>query len=469
MLATPPHALGGIPLALPRRLGRGARNVDALLVGVALLAAARVLLARPERRQDNLLEAGFHGALVEPGVHAGLDELGDLGHVLQARAAADEGAYGEIEAVVVEEGECEGGRAARGAALGAGGRAVGGARALGIVWGGRARGCGWGRGRGDEGDGEGAGEADDADGQGDGQHGDAVGGPVEHQRRLDAQGDDVGEVDVHAGLQAALLGARQACAGAAREEALLGGHDAAVAEDGELVAEGDLGDLDLAQEGGLGARVEHLGQAREHGAVLAGIGAQLGNGLGDEHVEPVEALWLVALDIVIRLGEDGGDAGPARAGGLADDGAARLVTERVGGAVGARPLVERPKGRLVGEGAGAAQAAEVHGAVVGRGQLAEDEELDEDEDDERDGELAQEEALREGEAGVVSTQTAPLEGQGRVGGLVRTSSPGMRAVGGARVAPPCSRLVNWRVCSYIFIAWSCAIQRETAAVNSMLE
>ena len=51
----------------------------------------------------------------------------------------------------------------------------------------------------------------------------------------------------------------------------------------------------------------------------------------------------------------------------------------------------------MGEGAGAAEGGEVQGAVVGRGEFAEDEEFDEEEEDEGDGELAEEEALREGE------------------------------------------------------------------------
>jgi hypothetical protein len=50
---------------------------------------------------------------------------------------------------------------------------------------------------------------------------------------------------------------------------------------------------------------------------------------------------------------------------------------------------------LVSERAGTAQRVEVQGAVIGRRRLAEDEELDEEEDDQRDGELAQQEALRE--------------------------------------------------------------------------
>lgn len=53
----------------------------------------------------------------------------------------------------------------------------------------------------------------------------------------------------------------------------------------------------------------------------------------------------------------------------------------------------------MGEGALAAGGGEGGGANVGRGWLAEDEEFYEGEDYEDDGYLAEEEALREGEAG----------------------------------------------------------------------
>src|SRR5205823_5972856 len=75
----------------------------ALRVGDCLVAAACVLLAGPKAGQRDLLEAGLYAALVEPAVQARLHQLGDLGHVLEARAAADEAADGEVEAVVVEE------------------------------------------------------------------------------------------------------------------------------------------------------------------------------------------------------------------------------------------------------------------------------------------------------------------------------------------------------------------------------
>ena len=105
----------------------------------------------------------------------------------------------------------------------------------------------------------------------------------------------------------------------------------------------------------------------------------------------------MALDIVVRLGQDGCDARPAAALlALLDDAARVLVAQRGRrGRVGARALLERVQRLLVGERAGAAQRVEVQRAVVGRRRLAEDEEFDEEEDDQRDRELAQQEALRE--------------------------------------------------------------------------
>ena len=52
----------------------------------------------------------------------------------------------------------------------------------------------------------------------------------------------------------------------------------------------------------------------------------------------------------------------------------------------------------MGECAGTPERVEVQGAVVCRWRLPEDEELDEEEDDQGDGELAQQKALRERES-----------------------------------------------------------------------
>lgn len=76
---------------------------------------------------------------------------------------------------------------------------------------------------------------------------------------------------------------------------------------------------------------------------------------------------------------------------MANDRARVFVTEWQRG--GAAALV------LVGESAGAAEGGEVDGALVGGRGFAEDEKLDETEDKEGDRELAEEEALGEGETG----------------------------------------------------------------------
>ena len=38
-----------------------------------------------------------------------------------------------------------------------------------------------------------------------------------------------------------------------------------------------------------------------------GVAAELSNGLGNENVEPIERLWLMAVDVVICLVKNGGD------------------------------------------------------------------------------------------------------------------------------------------------------------------
>ena len=133
------------------------------------------------------------------------------------------------------------------------------------------------------------------------------------------------------------------CAAGPIPEAVFGGHDAAVAEDGELIAQSDLGDADLANPVRFAAGVQDVSETRQDRAVLSCISAQLGNRLGDQHVEPVQALGLVAFDIVVRLREDGGYAWPASAlFALFDDASGMLVTQGWGRRrIRARALLER--------------------------------------------------------------------------------------------------------------------------------
>lgn len=85
------------------------------------------------------------------------------------------------------------------------------------------------------------------------------------------------------------------------------GDDAAVAQDGKLLAEAELRDANLIHKVGPGGAVERLCERVEDGVVVLGIAAELGDCLGDQHVEPVEAFRLVAVDVVVRLAQDGSD------------------------------------------------------------------------------------------------------------------------------------------------------------------
>lgn len=98
--------------------------------------------------------------------------------------------------------------------------------------------------------------------------------------------------------------------------------DTAVAEDGEFLAQVDLRDLDVGKEAGLLRAIEDVGQGGEDGVVMVGIVSELSNGLRNQHVEPVEGLGLVGVDVIVGLGENscGREAGRrtkhARAGAL---------------------------------------------------------------------------------------------------------------------------------------------------------
>ena len=63
--------------------------------------------------------------------------------------------------------------------------------------------------------------------------------------------------------------------------------DAAVAEDGKVLAKVDLGDIDGSEEVRLVGAIEDRGERGEDGVVVGGVSAELSDGLGDEYVEPV--------------------------------------------------------------------------------------------------------------------------------------------------------------------------------------
>lgn len=81
--------------------------------------------------------------------------------------------------------------------------------------------------------------------------------------------------------------------------------DAAVAEDGEVVAETDFGDGDAGEEIRFLRAVERGGQGRENGVVLVGVISELGDRLGDQDIEPVERFGLVRVDVVVGFRENG--------------------------------------------------------------------------------------------------------------------------------------------------------------------
>ena len=79
---------------------------------------------------------------------------------------------------------------------------------------------------------------------------------------------------------------------------------AAVAEDGEVVAETDFGDGDAGEEIRFLRAVESGGQGGKDRVVLVGIISELGNGLGDQDIEPVERFGLMRVDVIVGFGED---------------------------------------------------------------------------------------------------------------------------------------------------------------------
>lgn len=131
---------------------------------------------------------------------------------------------------------------------------------------------------------------------------------------------------------------------------------------------------------------------------MLGVTAKLGNGLGDEDVKPVQALGLVAVDLVVGLMEDRADGEGRRSG--AEDAGLLFVEGRVllwmlaARAAGGPETQQR---FLVGQCLGSSFGGSYGGCDFGRGRVAEDEELDEGGNQEDDGDLAEDEALRKRE------------------------------------------------------------------------
>lgn len=324
----PPRLLPHIP---HRNLDLLRHNNDGFLLLVRGSRASCVLLPRPQARQDDLLHAGLDAAFVDPGVQPAVDQLGDLGYVLQARAGAHEGADAEVEAVVGQEGEGEGGRRRRGRLLlvlrcaavagrGAGGRGVGR----------------------QEGYRERAGETHDRDGEGDGEDGGERIGVVKDDFRLDAQGDEIAQVHVHPCLQPRPLG--PVCIAII----IIHGMDPAIAQNREFLPETDLRHLDIRQKARFLLPVQDTGQRLQNRVVVMCVVPELRDRLRNQDVKPVQTLGLVGVDIVIRLGEDRSGSQSWR--GPQDVGGGAFTVEFMRG------------GRRGGEGEGAAAVSTGEGA-----------------------------------------------------------------------------------------------------------
>ena len=81
-------------------------------------------------------------------------------------------------------------------------------------------------------------------------------------------------------------------------------NDTAVAEDGKLFSQIDLGHADLVQKVRFAGPIQQLRQTTQHRLILSSIRSQLRNGLRDQDIEPIQAFRLVSLHIVVRLLQD---------------------------------------------------------------------------------------------------------------------------------------------------------------------
>lgn len=84
-----------------------------------------------------------------------------------------------------------------------------------------------------------------------------------------------------------------------------------VAEDRKVFAQAYFGDFDGGKEIRFLRSIENVGQGYQDCVVMLSIVPKLRNRLRDEHIEPVQRLGLMRVDIVVGLGEDsgGGQAG----------------------------------------------------------------------------------------------------------------------------------------------------------------
>lgn len=62
---------------------------------------------------------------------------------------------------------------------------------------------------------------------------------------------------------------------------------ATITQNRKFLPETDLRDLDGGEKLRFLRPVEHIGQRRQDGVIVVGVGAELRNGLRDEHIEPI--------------------------------------------------------------------------------------------------------------------------------------------------------------------------------------
>lgn len=85
----------------------------------------------------------------------------------------------------------------------------------------------------------------------------------------------------------------------------------AVTQNRKVLAQADLGDFNGGQKIRFLWPIEQIRQGDQNGIVMLRVVPELRNGLSDEHIEPVQRLGLMGVNIVIGLGQNsgGGQAG----------------------------------------------------------------------------------------------------------------------------------------------------------------
>lgn len=79
-----------------------------------------------------------------------------------------------------------------------------------------------------------------------------------------------------------------------------------VAQDGEIFAQTDLGNLDAGDEIRFLSSIKNTRKGSKDRIIVMSVISKLGDDLCYEHVEPVERFGLVGVYIVVSFGKDGG-------------------------------------------------------------------------------------------------------------------------------------------------------------------